>query len=250
VLQPEKVRDGRLARELAALSPDLLVVVAYGRILGRDLLELAPQGAVNVHASLLPRYRGAAPIQWAIAEGEAETGVTIMQMDEGLDTGDVLLQRALPVGEDDADALSLRLSGLGGQALVETLELLADGRVVPVRQDPARATQAPILTKEDGRLDFSLSARRLACRVRGFRPWPGGFTTLSGRTLKIHAAAPGGDAGLAPGTARAGEAGLVVGCGERSSLLVLEVQLEGRRRVPAVDFVKGHPIPEGTVLGT
>ncbi len=119
VLQPEKVRDGRLAGHLAAMSPDLLVVVAYGRILGSDLLELAPQGAVNVHASLLPRYRGAAPIQWAVAEGEVETGVTIMQMDEGLDTGDVLLQRAIVIGADDADALALRLSVLGGEALVE-----------------------------------------------------------------------------------------------------------------------------------
>ena len=251
VLQPEKVRDGGLARDLATLSPDLLVVVAYGRILGKDLLELAPQGAVNVHASMLPRYRGAAPIQWAIAEGEVETGVTVMQMDEGLDTGDVLLQRVLPIREDDdADTLARRLSVLGGEALVEGLERMAAGQIVPVRQDAARATLAPVLERENGRLDFSLPARRLACRIRGFRPWPGAFTTIAGRTLKVHAAEPGGDAGLAPGAARAGAAGLLVGCGESSSLLLLEVQLEGRRRVAAVEFVKGNPVAEGTVLGT
>jgi len=250
VLQPEKVRDGRLAAELSALSPELLVVVAYGRILGRDLLELAPQGAINVHASLLPRYRGAAPIQWAIAEGETETGVSIMQMDEGLDTGAVLLQRTLLVGDDDADALARRLSLLGGEALVETLELLQRLRVVPVRQDSARATLAPVLKKEDGRLDFTLPAERLARRVRAFRPWPGTFTTLAGRTLKVHAAAAGGDAALAPGAARADEGGLRVGCGGRTSLLLLEVQREGGKRVPALDFAKGQPVPAGTVLGT
>jgi methionyl-tRNA formyltransferase len=250
VLQPEKVRDGALARALAALSPDLLVVVAYGRILGRDLLELAPQGAINVHASLLPRYRGAAPIQWAIAAGETETGVTIMQMDEGLDTGHVLLQRAIAVGEDDADALSRRLSVLGGEALAEALELLVAGRIVPVCQDPTQATLAPVLTKDDGRLDFSLPAGHLARRVRAFRPWPGTFTTVAGKTLKVHVAVPFGDAGLAPGAARPDDAGWLVGCGERSSLLVLEVQLEGKRRVPAVDFLKGNPVPAGTVLGT
>jgi len=249
VLQPEKVRDGGLARSLAALSPDLLVVVAYGRILGRDLLELAPEGAINVHASLLPRYRGAAPIQWAVAQGEAETGVSVMQMDEGLDTGHVLLQRALAIGEDDAEGLARRLSVLGAEALVEALELLRAGRIVPVPQDPSQATLAPVLKKDDGRLDFALPASRLACRVRAFRPWPGAFTTLGGHTLKVHAAAPRGDEGLARGEARPAEAGLLVGCGEQSALLLLEVQLEGKKRVPAVDFLKGHPVPAGTVLG-
>jgi len=249
VLQPEKVRDGALARALSAHSPDLLAVVAYGRILGRDLLELAPQGAVNVHASLLPRYRGAAPIQWAIAEGEKETGVTVMQMDEGLDTGDILLQRALAVGDDDADGLARRLSVLGGEALVTALGLLEAGTVVPVRQDPARATLARVLTKEDGRLDFALTAERLARRIRAFRPWPGTYTTLAGRTLKVHAAAAEGDVGLGPGAAQADGAGILVGCGERSSLRLLEVQLEGKKRVAAADFLKGSPVRAGTVFG-
>jgi methionyl-tRNA formyltransferase len=249
VLQPTKVRDGVLAGLLGALSPDLLVVVAYGRILGEDLLGLAPQGAVNVHASLLPRHRGAAPIQWAIAGGERDTGVTIMQMDAGLDTGDILLQRAIAIGEDDAEALFPRLAALGGAALCETLRLLEAGAVVPVRQDGAKATLAPVIEKEHGRLDFRMPAARLAARMRGFRPWPGSFTSLGGRGLKVHAAAAGGDAGLAPGAARAVPGGILVGCGEGSSLLVTEVQLEGKRRVPAADFLQGHPLPEGTVLG-
>jgi methionyl-tRNA formyltransferase len=249
VLQPEKVRDGTLAAALRALSPDLLVVVAYGRILGEDLLGLAPHGAVNVHASLLPRWRGAAPIQWAVAEGERETGVTIMQMDAGLDTGDILLQRALAVGDDDADALAPRLAALGGAALVEALRLLEAGAIVPVRQDGTRATLAPVLEKEHGRLDFSLPAGKLAARIRGFRPWPGAFTTVGGRTLKVHAAEAAPGAGLAPGAARATPEGILVGCGEGTSLLLREVQLEGKRRQPAGEFLKGHPLAPGAVLG-
>jgi len=249
VLQPTKVRDGVLAGQLSALSPDLLVVVAYGRILGEDLLRLAPQGAVNVHASILPRFRGAAPIQWAVAEGERETGVTIMQMDAGLDTGDILLQRTLPVGDDDAGTLAPRLAALGGEALVLALRLLEAGAIVPVRQDGAKATLAPVLEKEHGRLDFRLPAARLAARIRGFSPWPGAFTSVGGRALKVHSARAAGEGGLAPGAARATNDGLLVGCGEGSALLVTEVQLEGKRRVPAAEFLRGHPIPEGTVLG-
>jgi methionyl-tRNA formyltransferase len=258
VLQPEKVRDGRLAAELSPLSPDVLVVVAYGRILGTDLLRLAPEGAVNVHASLLPTYRGAAPIQWALAEGERETGVTVMQMDEGLDTGDVLLQRTLPIADDDtAASLAPRLAALGGEALVTALALAPAGRLVPVRQDPARATLAPVLEKDHGRLDFSLPAQRLASRARGFTPWPGAFTTLGGRLLKVHRARavgadavprarPEGDA--VPGQAYPTADGVVVACGE-GALLLEEVQLEGRRRLAASEFVKGQAIAPGTVLG-
>lgn len=249
VLQPEKVRDGKLSAALTRLGPDLLAVAAYGRILGKDLLTLAPHGALNVHASLLPRYRGAAPIQWALAEGERETGVTIMQVDEGLDTGDVLLQRVLPIRPEDTSAtLSDRLAALGGAALVEALDLLAAGRLVPVRQDPAKATLAPVLTREHGRLDFSLPAPRLASRVRAFTPWPGAFTTLGGRVLKVHAAVEGAGS-LSPGRARAVPEGILVGCGGGTALLLSEVQLEGKRRLPASEFLKGQPLPEGTVLG-
>ncbi|MFL5299528.1 MAG: methionyl-tRNA formyltransferase [Anaeromyxobacteraceae bacterium] len=252
VLQPEKVRDGKLAADLAARAPDLLVVVAYGRILGDDLLALAPFGAVNVHASLLPRWRGAAPIQWAVAAGDRETGVTIMRMDAGLDTGDLLLQRAVAIAEDDdAGRMFGKLAPLGADALVTALPLLEAGRIVPVRQDGAQATAARILEKEDGRLDFTAPAALLAARVRGFTPWPGAFTTLAGKALKVHAARAlaGATAGaLGPGEARATGAGIEVGCGE-GALLLVEVQLEGKRRLPAAELVKGHPLAAGTVLG-
>ena len=252
VLQPEKVRDGRLAAELRALAPDLLVVVAYGRILGDDLLTLAPFGAVNVHASLLPRWRGAAPIQWALAAGDLETGVTLMHMDAGLDTGDILLQRVLPIAPDETSAtLHDRLAALGAAAIVEGLPLLEAGRrLTPVRQDGACATLARIIEKEDGRLDFARPAAELAARVRAFTPWPGAFTTLGGRLLKVHAARalPGGP-GLAPGEVSAGGDGLLVGCGAGSALLLAEVQLEGKKRLSAADFVKGQPVAAGTVLG-
>jgi methionyl-tRNA formyltransferase len=251
VLQPEKVRDGALAAALRALRPDVLVVTAYGRILGRDLLTLAPLGAVNVHASLLPRWRGAAPIQWAVASGEAETGVTVMQMDEGLDTGDMLLVRTIAVGaEETAETLSPRLAALGGEAIIETLPLLAAGALVPVKQDAAGVTLAPILEKGHGRLDFTRPAAELACRVRGFTPWPGTFTSLSGRTLKVHravalAAVAGGDA---PGTAQVSGGALRVACGGGTSLELLEVQPEGKKRMAARDFVNGLP-PGALVLG-
>jgi methionyl-tRNA formyltransferase len=242
VLQPEKVRDGRLAAELARLSPDLLAVVAYGRILGKDLLTLAPHGALNVHASLLPRYRGAAPIQWAIAEGERETGVTVMQMDEGLDTGDVLLQRAHPIApEDTSETLHRKLGALGGAALVEALALLEAGRIVPVRQDPARATQAPILAKEHGRIDWAVPSPRILDRLRGFSPWPGAWTTLDGKVIKVLAAAVEAHAPERPPGSAFGVAGrgLGVACGGGTSLLVTELQVEGRRRQPALDFMNG-----------
>jgi methionyl-tRNA formyltransferase len=251
VLQPEKVRDGKLAADLRALAPDLLVVVAYGRILGKDLLDLAPFGAVNVHASLLPRWRGAAPVQWAIAEGDRETGVTIMRMDEGLDTGDLLLQRACEIADDDtAETLLARVSALGATALVEALPLLEAGRLVPVRQDGSRATLAPVIEKEHGRLDFALPAVRLAARIRGFTPWPGAFTTLGGKLLKVHRAraAPAAD-GLTTGEIRAAPEGLLVGCGDGTVLRVEELQLEGKKRVAASEFLRGQPLPAGVVLG-
>ncbi|BDG04054.1 methionyl-tRNA formyltransferase [Anaeromyxobacter oryzae] len=242
VLQPEKVRDGRLASELGALRPDLLVVAAYGRILGSDLLTLAPWGAVNVHGSLLPKYRGAAPIQWAIAEGERETGVSIMQMDEGLDTGDVLLQRVLEIGADDtAETLAPRLAALGGEALVEALALLERRALVPVRQDGARATLARILEKEDGRVDWTLPAQRIADRLRGFTPWPGAFTTLEGRAVKLLEARPEpGDPGASPGAARrAAGRGLAVACGAGTALVVTRLQPEGKPAQDALAFLNG-----------
>jgi len=249
VLQPEKVRDGTLAAALSAFQPDALAVAAYGRILGRDLLDLAPWGAINVHGSLLPRYRGAAPIQWAVARGEAETGVSIMQMDEGLDTGDVLLQRVLAIGVDEtAEGLAPRLAALGGEALVEALALLERRAVVPVRQDGARATQAPILTREDGRIDWTLPAGEIRDRLRGFTPWPGAWTTLDGRVVKVLEAAvaqiPLGSGGAdetpgSPGTAFRLPGGLAVACGGHSALLLRRLQPEGKAAQDAPAFLNG-----------
>ena len=241
VLQPEKVRDGRLAAELAALGPDLLAVAAYGRILGKDLLELAPHGAINVHGSLLPRYRGAAPIQWAIADGEAETGVSIMRMDEGLDTGDVLLQRVIAIRDDDtAETLAPRLAELGAAALVEALALLGRGAIVPVRQDGAQATLARILEKEDGRVDWRRPAKAIRDRLRGFWPWPGAFTTLDGRAVKLLDTAVAGEGDGAPGDATVLPGrGLRVACGEGTALLVARVQPEGKPAQGAADFANG-----------
>jgi methionyl-tRNA formyltransferase len=242
VLQPEKVRDGRLAAELGALRPDLLAVAAYGRILGADLLGLAPYGALNVHASLLPRYRGAAPIQWAIARGEQETGVTIMQMDEGLDTGDVLLQRAERIApEDTAETLAPRLAVLGGEALVEALALLERGAIVPVPQDGARSTLAPILTRDDGRVDWARAARETADRLRGFSPWPGAWTTVNGRTVKILEAAPAARPPPPgpPGSAVRDDGALAVACGEGSALRIARLQPEGRGPQAGADLLNG-----------
>jgi methionyl-tRNA formyltransferase len=263
VLQPQKVRDGALAVELAALRPDALVVAAYGRILGTDLLRLAPYGAINVHGSLLPQWRGAAPIQWAVASGDRETGVTIMQMDEGLDTGDILLQRAMEVRPDDtAPTLSERMADLGGAALVEALDLLQRGAIVPVKQDPALATAARILEKEDGRIDWGRPAAVIAARLRGFTPWPGAFTTLEGKLVKVLAAhvlpevdplaltlrqAQGkGEAGRA---VRLSGRGLAVRCGEDTALLVTRLQPEGKPAQDALAFLNGLRKDE-VVFGT
>jgi methionyl-tRNA formyltransferase len=248
VLQPEKVRDGKLAAELAALRPDVLCVAAYGRILGKDLLTLAPHGAINVHGSLLPKYRGAAPIQWAIASGEAETGVSIMQMDEGLDTGDVLLQRALAIGPaDTAETLAPRLAALGGDALVEALALAATGTLTPVRQDGSKATLARILEREDGKIDWSRPANVIHDRLRGFQPWPGAWTTLDGKVVKLleigAATTVPGTAGQLPGQAPGAAAvdgrDLCVVCGERTALVVHRLQPEGKGPQAAADFANG-----------
>ena len=251
VLQPEKVRQGRLAAALAELRPDLAVVAAYGRILPADALATPRLGCINVHASLLPDLRGAAPAQWAIARGLRETGVTIMQMDEGLDTGDVLLQRALPIADDDTgETLLGKLGALGAAALREALPQLAALQRTP--QDHARATLAPILTRDDGRVDFSRTARELDQRRRGFTPWPGAFTTLPGAALKIHAALPlEGTSTRAPGEVEsAGAHGIDVVCGGGTIWRLVEVQPENRKRMPAAAFLAGHPLKPGEKLGT
>jgi methionyl-tRNA formyltransferase len=253
LLQPAKVREPPAQQELRRLAPELQVVVAFGQILPRAVIDIAPRGTVNVHASLLPRLRGAAPIQWAIANGDSETGVTTMQIDEGLDTGPLLLSRPLAIGpQETAAELEPRLARIGGELLVETVAGLERGTVSPVAQDAARATYAPLLRKEDGRVDWTLSARAIACRAHGFDPWPGAYTHHDGRLLKLRRVreASAGTAGVAPGAVvEVGPAGIVVACGEGSELLVEEVQPESRKAMPAAAWALGARLRPGARLG-
>jgi len=252
VFQPEKLRDGVLAAQLRKLDPDVAVVAAYGRILPTELLELPRRGCVNVHASLLPKYRGAAPIQWAIAEGETETGVSLMRMDEGLDTGDVISMMRLPIEPEDTCAtLHEKLAALGAAIIRRDLVPWVEGKLDPVPQDHGKATLAKILDKEEGRIDFRMPAKRIVDRLRAFTPWPGAFTYLGRELLKVHAAAP---AQRPPGTEDAppGEVisvkPVLVAAGEGTALELIEIQPEGKRRMAASECVAGRKIAVGMRL--
>ena len=249
VLQPKRARDPELVDALRALAPDVAVVVAYGKILPQAVLDVPRLGCLNVHGSLLPRYRGAAPVQWAVINGDAETGVTIMRLDAGMDTGPMLLWRALKIGDDETSgALAARLAGIGAEVMAVALGRLKAGALVETPQDDTLATMAPMLRKELGNLDFTWPAERLRNLVRGVDPWPGAHTYLDGELLKVWGAR------RAPGKGQPGEVlgvepeGLVVACGE-GSLSFAELQLAGRKRLPAAAFVAGRPIAPGTRLG-
>jgi methionyl-tRNA formyltransferase len=251
VIQPEKVRTPETEAALAAFAADIFVVVAYGRILPQRLLDLPRLGAYNVHASLLPKLRGAAPIQWSLIRGDSETGVSIMRMEAGLDTGPVAAVRAIPIADDDtAGTLSEKLAALGAGLLGETLPAIADGRVTLAPQDDARHTLAPLLTKADGHLTFDRPARVVSAHARGVDPWPGASALLDGAPLKLFAprvvdgqaadGRPGEVLGLRP-------EGLVIACAG-GAIAFAELQLPGRRRLPAAAVLAGHRIPAGTVL--
>jgi methionyl-tRNA formyltransferase len=251
VYQPERIRRPEAVARLAALQAEVMVVVGYGQIIPQPVIDLPPRGILNVHASLLPRYRGAAPVQWAIVNGETRTGVTIMRIDAGLDTGDILLQAETAIGpEETAIELAARLSGMGAALLVEALDRLARGELPARPQDPAEATYAPLLKKEDGRLDWSQSAAALHNRVRGMQPWPGAHTTFRRRNLHIwRSRLPAAPApSLAPGRLRFSRA-LYAGCGGHSALELLQVQLEGRKRIDAAEFANGQHLTENDFLG-
>jgi methionyl-tRNA formyltransferase len=247
VLQPRKVREPDAQAALRAFTPELQVVAAYGQILPQAVIDIAPRGTVNVHGSLLPRYRGAAPVQWAIARGESETGVTTMLIDAGLDTGPTLLARATPIGaEETAPELEARLARLGGEVLVDTIRGLEDGTVRPVPQDAARATLAPLLHKEDGRLDWSWPADVIERRVRAFQPWPGTVATLAGRAVKLWRARVEPGLPAVPGTVVASDRdGVVVACGQDTHLRLLDVQPENARRMGAAAFAAGARLRPG-----
>ena len=243
IAQPEKIKNNLEFRaQLERLAPDCIVIVGYGRIIPRWMLDLPRFGNINLHASLLPKYRGAAPIQWAIANGERATGNTTMRIDEGLDTGDILLQRELEISpEDTSVTLAPRLARMGADLLVETLTALGEERLQPTPQDHERATLAPILTREDGRVDFSRSAETICNRHRGFQPWPGAFTTFRGKQLTLHAIWPANlSSPLAPGEIAVVGETLMIGCGAASVIAIGELQLEGKRRMSAREFLNGY----------
>jgi methionyl-tRNA formyltransferase len=250
LFQPERVREETFQGNLRDLRPDLFVVAAYGQILPKPLLEIPRYGAVNVHASLLPKYRGAAPIAWAILRGERVTGVTIMKMDEGMDTGDILSQREVPMeDEETAETLHDKLASLGAPLLLETVSRMKRGEVTPIRQDSSQVTYAPPLKKEDGRIDWKREAIEIDRQVRAFSPWPGAYTLAEEQFLKIYRGEvreekPGGNPGK---ILWVGMDFIEVGTGV-GSFLIKEVQREGKKRMTIREFLAGHPIPVGTVF--
>ena len=252
VLQPERARSPEFLEELRALQPDLIAVAAYGQILPVSILSLPRFGCLNVHTSLLPRYRGAAPIQWAILNGDAETGVTIMKMDEGLDTGDIITQATTPIHpEDNAETLHDRLARMGAELLVRTIPDYIAGKL-PLRPQPAEGvTYAPKIKKQDGHIDWNQPARAIWNRVRGLMPWPGAFSYLPGQPqaslLKIWQAEVVERAGPPGEVLQADKTGVVIGCG-REALRILILQREGGRRLQAHEFLAGHPLLPGQSL--
>jgi methionyl-tRNA formyltransferase len=250
ISQPDKIKNNQEFRgQLAGVSPDAIIVVGYGRIIPPWMIDLPPLGNLNLHASLLPRYRGAAPIQWAIARGESASGVTTMRIDAGLDTGDILLQKEIPIApRDTAVTLAPRMSAVGADLMVETLRGLQAGTVRAQPQDHAKATLAPILKKEDGRVDFQLTAQEILNRLRGFQPWPGAYTSFRGKNIHIWSAQPV-ERTLARAEIWVESGRLIAGCGRGTALELLEVQLEGRKRMSSADFVHGHQPRTGEKLG-
>lgn len=249
VYQPLKLRQTEAVEELRQLAPELIVVVAYGQILPKSVLDIPQYGCINVHASLLPAYRGAAPINKAIIDGCDETGVTTMYMDVGLDTGDMLVKRATAIGPlETAGQLHDRLALLGREAMAETLQQLCAGTLQRIPQDDSLSCYAPMMKKEDGVIDWSRSAPEIHNQIRGLDPWPSAYTSLNGEVLKLAETAPLEQAG-APGTVLSAAAdGVIIACGS-GALQVKQLQLPGKRRLPAADFLRGHELPAGTLLG-
>jgi methionyl-tRNA formyltransferase len=245
VYQPERIRRPEAVQYLAGLTPDAMIVVGYGQIIPQSVIDIPPHGIINVHASLLPKYRGAGPIQWAIANGETRTGVTSMRIDAGLDTGDMLLKAETEIGpEETAVELGARLAARGAALLVETLEGIAS--IMPREQDQAQATYAPLLKKEDGLIDWRRPAHAIHNRVRGFQPWPGAYTRFRGRQLHIWKSRVAAPSAGAPGQLLLHP--LRALCGE-GALELIEVQLEGRKRIAAEAFANGQRIATGDILG-
>jgi methionyl-tRNA formyltransferase len=249
ITQPDRIKtNDEFRAQLTALQPDAIIVVGYGRIIPQWMLDLPPLGNLNLHASLLPKFRGAAPIQWALAHGETVSGVTTMRIDAGLDTGDILQQEELAIAPDDtAETLAPRLAAIGADLMVETLRGLQSESIHPRPQDNSQASLAPILKKEDGLMDFSRSAAAIVNRMRGFQPWPGAYTKFRGKSLQIIKARPAIDP-IAQSELRVTADRLLAGCGQNTSLELLEIQLEGKKRTSARDFIHGYRPQPGEKL--
>ena len=255
VAQPAQLKkNDEFRAQLQAIAPQAIVVVAYGRIIPPWMIALPPLGNINLHASLLPKYRGAAPIQWAIARGETTTGVTAMRIVVGLDTGDILLQRELPIeAEDTAETLAPKVAAIGAPLLLETLRGLRAGTITPQPQDHSQATVAPLLKKEDGHIDFQRTATEIANRLRGFTPWPGAYAFFRGKTLHLWqarpACAPPNQLEPEPGSFYSVGEHLYLQCGDHTSLEIRELQLEGKRRMSVREFLNGYRPRAGERLG-
>jgi methionyl-tRNA formyltransferase len=251
VHQPERVRRPEVVQQLSEFATDVMVVVGYGQIIPQSIIDLPRHGIINVHASLLPKYRGAAPLQWAVANGESKSGVTTMRIDAGLDTGDMLLKAETEIGPDEnAVELGERLAVIGADLLLQTLEMIESDTIRPEKQNPAEATLAPILKKEDGLVDWNLTAPEIYNRSRGLLPWPGTYTYFRGQLLHLWKVKPANDIGTGiPGSISVRNRKLLVYCGDNSALELLEVQLEGRKRIPADAFRNGQHPTDGEILG-
>ncbi len=251
VFQPTTLKNGAGVEILKTLEPDLVVVAAYGKILPKDFLDYAEYGCINIHGSILPKYRGASPIQWAVLNGDREAGVTTMQMAEGLDTGDMLVVKKIPVDENEtAEGLFDKLSVLGADALEETILKLENGTLVPEKQNDSEATYVGMLSKEMSNIDWLLSAWEVHNKIRGLYSWPGASTKLFGKTLKLHKAILSDKTGNnIAGSVVESDGKLTVTCGDNKCVELLEIQLEGKKRMNAEDFLRGRKIPVGTVLG-
>jgi methionyl-tRNA formyltransferase len=249
VFQPERIRRPEAVERLSAIAPEVMVIVGYGQIIPQSILDIAPRGILNVHASLLPKYRGAAPIQWAVAQGEGTTGVTIMRIDEGLDTGDMLRKAETAIGENEtAVELSPRLAAMGAELLVETLAGIES--IQAEKQDPAAATYAHILKKEDGLIDWRLSAREIHNRIRGLQPWPGAYSTFRGQTLHVWSSAVSEYRSPdPPGTVVLENRRLYAASGDGLFLELREVQLEARKRLAGAVFANGVRLASHEILG-
>lgn len=247
VFQPATLRDGAALKILEELKPDIIVVVAYGKILPQEILSFPKYGCINGHASLLPKYRGASPIQWSIVCGEKKTGVTVMQMDAGMDTGDILLSEETEIKEGEtAGELFERLAPISARLILETLDDIINGDIIPEKQNGAEASYAPILKKEMAQLNFKKSAEELECAVRGFNPWPSAYIILDGKRIKVLKSAVGGKTDAPAGTVTNGDTAFEIACGDGKVLRILVIKPEGGKEMPAENWLRGHKIAAGT----